>query len=101
MPDHVPLIARESQEFEAATQLVMVSYYSLGLERIADVRQQQLDGNPLSSLKFGRKYRRDTALADIERTAGNAAGQTRTQYGDVHRDSDRITGNAAASPAEA
>jgi hypothetical protein len=78
VPDHVTLVARKSQELEAATQLVVVPYHCLGLEGVADIGQLQFDRNPFSRLKFGSENHRDTALADVERAAGNASGKAGT-----------------------
>ncbi len=52
MPDHVALIAREPKKLEATTQLVVVPHHRLGLQRLACIRQVELDRDPLSGLKF-------------------------------------------------
>ena len=66
VPDHVALIAGESEKFKAATQLVVMPDDCFGLKGMADIGQMQFDGNPLSGLKFGRQDRGHTAFADIK-----------------------------------
>src|SRR5204862_3080220 len=95
--NHVSLIARESEKFESTTQLIMMPDHSLGLQRLASIGQLKFDGHPLSGLNLGRQDGCDATFADIERTTGNAVGQSGAQYGDVDRNGNRITRNTAAS----
>ena len=66
MPDHIALVAREPEKLEATTQLVVVPHDRLRLQRLACIRQMELDRNPLSGLKLRRENRRHSAFADIE-----------------------------------
>jgi len=79
----------------------MVPDDGFGLERLGGIRQLELNSYPLPQLELGSQYCGHAAFSEIERTSGNAGRGSGTKHSDVHRNSNRIAGNAAPDAAHA